>query len=157
MAKVFEDILSENLTDMVSICLEYVENRAEKIFVYASAEGHSVMVNCFMQIHGHILGMGNLNKALKPGEKPFETSPKVQDQVITILFKDFDKIKKACKEYEREVPKEIKATYDCRTKQFDCKLGYDNVWSVRRNTDSVTIWREWQAEEQRKLDLGLSQ
>ena len=31
MGKVFEDYFSELQTDMVEICLEYVEDRAEKI------------------------------------------------------------------------------------------------------------------------------
>jgi hypothetical protein len=40
MAKKLEDVISENLTDMIDICMEYVEYRAEakKIFVYVSAE-----------------------------------------------------------------------------------------------------------------------
>ncbi len=33
MSKVFEDYFSELQADMVSICLEYVENRAEK-YIY---------------------------------------------------------------------------------------------------------------------------
>ena len=34
MGKVFEDYFSELQTDMVEICLEYVEDRAEKIYIY---------------------------------------------------------------------------------------------------------------------------
>ena len=39
MGKVFEDYFSELQTDMVEICLEYVEDRAEKIYIYSSFEG----------------------------------------------------------------------------------------------------------------------
>ncbi len=36
MKKVFEDMFSELQADMVSICMEYVEEKAEKIFIYCS-------------------------------------------------------------------------------------------------------------------------
>ncbi len=38
MSKTFEELFSEIQSDMVSICLEYVENRADKIFIYCSFE-----------------------------------------------------------------------------------------------------------------------
>ena len=38
MEKMFEDYFSEIQADMVSICLEYVEKRAEKIYIYCSFE-----------------------------------------------------------------------------------------------------------------------
>lgn len=33
MEKIFEDYFSELQADMVSICLEYVEDRAEKVYI----------------------------------------------------------------------------------------------------------------------------
>lgn len=36
--KVFEDYFTEIQSDMVSICLEYVKNKADKIYIYASFE-----------------------------------------------------------------------------------------------------------------------
>lgn len=38
MKKVFEDYFSEIQADMVAICLEYVEKRAERIYIYCSCE-----------------------------------------------------------------------------------------------------------------------
>jgi uncharacterized protein (DUF433 family) len=38
MEQVFEDKFSELQADMVSICLEYVEDRAEKIYIHCSLE-----------------------------------------------------------------------------------------------------------------------
>jgi len=159
MAKKLEDVISENLTDMIDICMEYVEYRAEakKIFVYVSAEQNRIMPSGFMQIHDRILDMGTVNQGLKPGEKPYDINPNVQLEVGRILYEDFAKIMKACKEFGRAVPKEIRAVYDCQTKKFSAHLGYDNVWSIRSNVGPKDIMREWMEEEQRKLDLGLSQ
>nr|WP_242168311.1 hypothetical protein [Priestia koreensis] len=36
--KEFEDQFSELQGDMISICLEYVEDRADKVYVYDSCE-----------------------------------------------------------------------------------------------------------------------
>ncbi|EJR97462.1 hypothetical protein IKM_05122 [Bacillus mycoides] len=36
--KEFEDKFSELQADMVSICMEYVEDRADKVYIYASCE-----------------------------------------------------------------------------------------------------------------------
>ena len=38
MAKIFEDEFMEAQADMVSICLEYVEDDAEKIYIYVSID-----------------------------------------------------------------------------------------------------------------------
>ena len=38
MGKMFEDYFSEIQADIVSICLEYVGKRAEKIYIYCSFE-----------------------------------------------------------------------------------------------------------------------
>ncbi len=36
--KEFEDKFSELQADMISICMEYVEDRADKVHIYASRE-----------------------------------------------------------------------------------------------------------------------
>ena len=157
MAKVFEDILSENLSDMISIGLEYADYRAEKVFIYASAENRMSYVHCFFQNRGKILNVIQLNDVMQPGEKRIDTSPDRQGDMLKILFEDFRNIRDACKDYGKEIPKEIRAVYDTRKKRFSSHLGYENVWSIRKNALPDDIMDEWMAEEQRKLDLGMSQ
>ena len=55
MARVFEDAFADLQADMVSICLEYVEERADKVFVYCSSEMGMIYCNCFFQIRGDVL------------------------------------------------------------------------------------------------------
>lgn len=47
MSKVFEDVFSEILADIVAICLEYVENKAEKKYIYCSLESGIVSSSFF--------------------------------------------------------------------------------------------------------------
>ena len=55
MGKVFEDYFSELQTDMVEICLEYVEDRAEKIYIYSSFEGGVQSCNFFYKVNGKVV------------------------------------------------------------------------------------------------------
>ena len=41
--EIFEDAFSAIQADMVQICLEYVDNRADKIFIYASFEENTIL------------------------------------------------------------------------------------------------------------------
>ncbi len=52
MGKIFENHFSEIQTDMVDICLEYVEDRAEKIYIYCSFEGGVQSCNFFYKVNG---------------------------------------------------------------------------------------------------------
>ena len=47
MGKIFEDYFSEYQADMVSICLEYVDWRADAIYIYCSYESNTIYGDCF--------------------------------------------------------------------------------------------------------------
>ena len=64
MNKVFEDYFSELQADMVSICLEYVFERANKIYIYCSYEEGLVSNDFFYNINGKIVERHKLNDAL---------------------------------------------------------------------------------------------
>lgn len=46
--KEFEDRFSELQADMVSICMKYVEDRADKVYVYASCEEEIISSSFFI-------------------------------------------------------------------------------------------------------------
>ncbi len=48
MKEGFEQIFSDIQTDMVSICLEYVEKKADKIYIYASYEAKTISCDFFL-------------------------------------------------------------------------------------------------------------
>ena len=129
MAKVFEDYFSQALTDMIDICAEYADYRAEKVFVYSiCTKGNGAITqDFFYQFHGKIVDRSRLNDALENGEEPIDTDPSVQGQVLDILFRDLLDISKACKAFQREIPVELFLTYDMRTKKFDAKCSYKPV------------------------------
>ena len=61
MRKIFEDYFSEYQADMVSVCLEYVDHRADTVYIYCSREGHSIAGDFFFNISGKLLEKHQLN------------------------------------------------------------------------------------------------
>ena len=49
MTKIFEDEFMEVQSDMVSLCLEYIESKADNIYIYASNENNSLTFNAFLK------------------------------------------------------------------------------------------------------------
>ena len=52
MAKVFEDYFSEIQADMVYACMDYVDGKADKVYIYASREGRMISTDYFFEING---------------------------------------------------------------------------------------------------------
>ena len=98
MKKVFEDYFSELQADMVSICLEYASDRADKIYIYCLHEGSSVFCNFFYRINGIMLRKHKLNDATLNSSDGFlyEIDEERQDKALEIINEDLDKIAELC-------------------------------------------------------------
>ena len=84
MGKVFEDYFSELQADMVAICLEYVENRAEKIYIYCSFENGMISSGFFYRVNGKIVKKNKLNDVIVDGQKKYDVSIERQKGAINI-------------------------------------------------------------------------
>lgn len=139
MKKTFEDYFSELQADMVSICLEYVEDRAEKIYIYCSCEKKVISSDFFYCINGEIKEKHKLNDVINI----YNTSVDRQDIVLDILIEDILKIMKLCKEYEKEMPTEMKLIYDVKKNSFKAEYRYDLVYFNDPVKTSDHITKEW--------------
>ena len=74
MEKMFEDYFSEIQADMVSICLEYVEKRAEKIYIYCSFENGMISSGFFYKVNSKIVKKNKLNDVIVDGQKKYDVS-----------------------------------------------------------------------------------
>ena len=83
MAKIFEDEFMEAQADMVSICLEYVEDDAEKIYIYASCENRATACNWFFKIDGKLWKKHLLNQISGKG---YDVSIDIQRQCSQIIL-----------------------------------------------------------------------
>lgn len=145
VGKVFEDYFSALQADMVSICLEYASNRADKIYIYCSYENQSLSSYFFYNINGTLVKKHRLNDALGPeaGDFSYDTSPDRQSAAMDIINEDIEKIHKVCRHFNREMPTEMKLVYDVNGNSLTAKYRYDLVYSNDTEKTASDVAVEW--------------
>ncbi|WP_273854249.1 DUF600 domain-containing protein [Guptibacillus spartinae] len=141
--KEFEDEFSELQADMISICMEYVENRADKVFVYASREEGIIASDFFYLINNKYVEPHKLNDALEDGDEKYDTSAKRNFMVLDILNEDIGKIKSLCQEHKREMPTEMKLIYNVKNGNFKAEYKYDLIYTHDDIKTADHIFNEW--------------
>ena len=111
MGKMFEDYFSEIQADMVSICLEYVEKRAEKIYIYGSFENGMISSGFFYKVNSKIVKKNKLNDVIVDGQKKYDVSIPRQKGAINIINDDIKALKRLCQEYQKEMPTPVSYTH----------------------------------------------
>ena len=142
MDKAFEDFFSELQADMVSICLEYVDGKAGKIYIYSSCEQDKITSDFFFRIDGKLLRKHKLNE----GGQRHDVSPARQKAALKILIDDTKKILFLCEEYRRPMPTEIKLIYDVTKKHLDASYSYDLVHSNDPRRTARMVVDDWYSE-----------
>ncbi|EJV57402.1 hypothetical protein BWGOE3_24450 [Bacillus mycoides] len=141
--KEFEDKFSELQADMISICMEYVEDRADKVYIYASCEESVMSSKFFYLVKNKHVKPHKLNDALDDGDEGYDVSTKRQFMVLDILNEDIEKIKMVCKKYERDMPTEMKLIYDVKSGKFKAEYKYDLVYTNDDIKTASDIANEW--------------
>lgn len=144
MTKLFEDYFSEMQADMVTICLDYVNHKAENIYIYCSYEPKVYFFNVFFRINGEIVHKHQLNKAMENAEeKLYDVSETKQDAVLDIGVMNLQEIHKLCKKFNRDMPTEMKLYYDVDKNSLTAEYKYDLVYSNHDNLLPANIFVEW--------------
>ncbi|MGE6599271.1 immunity protein YezG family protein [Bacillus proteolyticus] len=141
--KEFEDKFSELQADMISICMEYVEDRADKVYVYASREEGIISGKFFYLINNKYVKPHKVNDALGDGDERYDVSRERQFMVLRIICEDIEKVEELCKEYERDMPTEMKLIYDVKSGKFKAEYKYDLVYTNDDVKTSGHIADEW--------------
>lgn len=149
MDKVFEDYFSELQADMVSICMEYVEKRAERIYIYCSFEDN-VISSGFYRINGKVVKKNKLNDAIKSGEKTYDVSVARQKGAVKIINEDIKKLNRICQEYQRDMPTQIKLVYDIVENKLNADYSYDLIFSNDKSRTAYDVLEEWYQSEKLK-------
>ena len=95
--KEFEDRFSELQADMISICMEYVEDRADKVYVYASREEGVISSSFFYLINNKYVKSHKVNDALENGDERYDVSTERGFMVLDIMMKISKKLKNYAK------------------------------------------------------------
>lgn len=142
MTKVFEDYFMDIQADMVSLCLEYSDSKAEKIYIYASNENNAMTFNFFLEVNNRLVTSNNVNSALPKEDGKIDDSIDRRRAVLKIGVEDLQRINSICEEYNQPVPTEMKLTYDVISNSLDAKYKYNKVYS-NTNNSSYDVFNEW--------------
>ncbi|MYL60101.1 immunity protein YezG family protein [Virgibacillus halodenitrificans] len=139
----FEDRFSELQADMISICMEYIEDRADKIYVYASCEESIISSKFFYLINNKYVKPHKVNDAVANGDERYNVSSERQFMVLDILNEDIEKIKELCLDNEKDMPTEMKLVYDVKSGKFKAEYKYDLVYTNHETKTARQIADEW--------------
>ena len=147
----FEEKFTEYQADMVSICLEYVDWRADTIYIYCSYEINMIYGDCFFKIHGKITERHKLNDVKSDKESfEYDVSEERQIGLLDIISEDIEKIEALCTEYGRAMPTEMKLVYDVKSNSLKADYCYENLWTDSEEKLGMDIFGEWFEEVKKK-------
>lgn len=141
----FEDRFSKLQADMISICMEYIGDRADKVYVYASCEAYMISSSVYYLINNKYVECHKVNDALENGDNRYDVSTERQFMVLNIINDDVEKIEELCEKYDREVPTELKLIYDAKSGRFQAEYRYDLVHTnddIKTADDFAGEWFE---------------
>jgi hypothetical protein len=141
--KVFEDYLSGIIIDMVEICLEYVEGKADKIYILCGNEDNVLSGSFFFKIHDKVVMKHKVNDVLMESEPKIDVSVDRQMQANDIIVKDVEELTKRCKEFNRDIPTQMKIVYEVNTHKLDTDISYDLKYTNTKNKGWLDTFEEW--------------
>ena len=145
---IFEDQLMEIQSDMISLSLEYVENKAETVYIYVVLEDGLVSFDVFYKIGGFISEKSDVNEYLS---EKINDSDDIQFSLLEYGIEDAEKIEVLFKENSKEVPTEIRLVYDVKINSLKSNYIYDAMYEKNEDLSVSDVFEAWIQEEKSKL------
>ena len=117
----FEDKFMDVQASMISLAMEYVQNQAEKVYIYAIADS-LYSFNLFYKIKGNIVRKHLVNDFL-PKDSHVDTN--LQTVLLKEGIKDVESMIDICQEYNCEHPTEMWLIYDAQKNSLDSRYSYE--------------------------------
>ncbi|MBA6134221.1 DUF600 domain-containing protein [Pseudomonas juntendi] len=149
MNKQLEDHLPKHQADMISIALEYVDNKADEVFVHAASEEGTSSFDVFYKINGKIVRKEEINSAVNPGKTKYDDTEERQDAMLDIGLDNIEAIEEKCLEFGVKTPTEMRLHYDVKSGRFRAKLRYDNVFTDTPDLLPGNVFDAWYSSELR--------
>lgn len=145
---IFEDQLMEIQSDMISLSLEYVENKAEIVYIYVVLEDGLVSFDVFYKIGGFISEKSDVNEYLSEKINDLDD---IQFSLLEYGIEDAEKIEVLFKENSKEVPTEIRLVYDVKNNSLKSNYIYDAMYEKNEDLSVSDVFEAWIQEEKSKL------
>ena len=148
MNKVFEDQLMDIQSDMISLSLEYVENKAETVYIYVVLEDGLVSFDVFYKIGGFISEKSDVNEYLS---EKINDSDDIQFSLLEYGIEVAQKIEVLFEENSKEVPTEIRLVFDVKNNSLKSNYRYDAMYEKNEDLSVSDVFETWIQEEKFKL------
>ncbi|MCA0172898.1 DUF600 domain-containing protein [Bacillus sp. RAR_GA_16] len=149
--KTFEECFSEIQSDMVSICLEYVENKVEEVFIYCSYEPTIYVFDVFYKIKGKIVHKHQLNKVKSDvNYELYDVSRERQKSLLKRGNKDLKQIHQVCVKFNQAMPTEMKLHYRVRQNRLRAQYNYELIYSNEKELLPDDVFIAWFKEVKEK-------
>ena len=118
----FEDKFMEVQASMISLAMEYVQNQAEKVYIYCISEEALQSYKVFYKINGIVVEMDKVNEV---AAKKIDDSDNMAFAVLGYGAEDIQKLIDVCQEYDREHPTEMWLVYDVQKNRLESRYSYE--------------------------------
>ena len=118
----FEDKFMEVQVNMISLAMEYVQNQAEKVYIYCISEEALLSFDVFYKINGVYVKLHKVNTVL---DTKVDDSDNMMFSVLRYGNEDIQKLIDVCQEYNREHPTEMWLVYDAQKNSLDSRYSYE--------------------------------
>ena len=120
--KNFEDKFMEVQASMISLAMEYVQNQAEKVYIYCISEEALQSYKVFYKINGIVIEMDKVNEV---ATNRIDDSDNRAFALLEYGAEDIQKLIDVCQEYNREHPTEMWLIYDAQKNSLDSRYSYE--------------------------------
>ena len=117
----FEEKFMEVQVGMISLAMEYVQDQAEKVYIYAIADS-LYSFKPFYKINGIVIGMEKVNEVVT---KTVDDSDNMAFALLKYGTEDMRKLQDVCQEYNREHPTEMWLIYDAQKNTLNSRYSYE--------------------------------
>ena len=148
MNRVFEDQLMDIQSDMISLSLEYVENKEETVYIYVVLEDGLVSFDVFYKIGGFISEKSDVNEYLS---EKINDSDDIQFSLLEYGIEVAQKIEVLFEENSKEVPTEIRLVFDVKNNSLKSNYRYDAMYEKNEDLSVSDVFEDWIQEEKSKL------
>ena len=118
----FEDKFMEVQASMVSLALEYVQDQAEKVYIYCVSEEALLSFDVFYKINGVFVKLHRVNTVL---DTKVDDSDNMMFSVLRYGNEDIQKLIDVYQEYNREHPTEMWLVYDVQKNRLESRYSYE--------------------------------
>ena len=136
---IFEDLLMEIQSDLVSLVLEYSNSQIDEIYLYGYMEEGIYFFNLFFKKNGEIIRLNQINDFLSENEK-IDDSRDRQIQLLELGIDDLEKIEILFENNKKEVPTEIKIIYNKSSNSIKSKYSYS---PISDDTSELELFNNW--------------